>query len=109
MSIAAFIDNPKTDVEKSFYIPIATEHSFTSLWEPAFESLDLQWIPSFAIGIDISREDLQNVLIELSQIREWVQENLSDIKSQQVIERVDILLKELPSAFSREDVIVSIG
>ncbi len=108
MSIAAFIDNPKTEEEKSFYIPIATEQSFTSFWKPACERLGLQWIPSFAIGIDISREDLQNVLIEFSQIREWFQENLSDVESKQVVERVDILLKELPSIFSREDIIVCI-
>ena len=108
MSIAAFIDNPETDDEKNFYLPISTEQVFDSSWQPGCQSLGLQWILNFAVGIDISKKDLPSIISELNQLKDWAKGNLSDSENKQVIERIEILTTKLPLVFSRQDVIVSI-
>lgn len=106
MSILAIIQNPQNEAEEAFSIPIATESVFKSKWEPIVEELHLQWLPLLTTGMDIEKIDLEDILNELDRFKSRYVEKYG---ADEVVERVDLLIDSLPSAFERADVTVFIG
>ena len=76
MSVLAFVLKPINDYEKHLSIPVASEPFFTKYWIPAVKELKLEWVATFSVGIDITKDDLPNVVGELLQIKEWAKTNL---------------------------------
>ena len=109
MSIAAYIDEPVNEKEDNFYIPISTEKFFKSYWKPGCEALDLQWVTLFDVGVDITKEYVSDVIMELEQLQTWSEQNLSDEQVKHIKERIELLKKHLPSIFERDDVSLFIG
>lgn len=109
MSVAAFINDPINEEEDNLYIPIASENFFVSYWKPACQALDLKWIPLFNIGIDITKENLPEIISELTKLQDWAKQNLSDEKSEHIRERIELLIRQFPSIFKRDDVSLFIG
>ncbi len=106
MTILTIIQNPENEEEKAFSLPVATESVFDDRWKPIIEELGLQWLPLFSSGVDIAEIDLKDVLNELEIFKSGY---ISKIGEDQVIDRVDLLIKNLPKAFVRKDVMIYIG
>jgi hypothetical protein len=109
MSIMAFIHRPENEFEQQFNVPVATEAFFRDFWEPAVKTLGLQWVPIFAAGIDVRKEDLPDVLEELDRLKLWAERELSGEQRDHILARIGRLADELPKAFQREDAVVFIG
>jgi hypothetical protein len=80
MSISAVINNPITEDESKFYVPVSTETFFDECWYPGCEALNLKWISAFSYGVDIEKENFSEVELELIRLRKWAGEYLSDEK-----------------------------
>lgn len=109
MSVLAFILEPTDEFEKEFSIPVASESFFNECWVPAIKALQLKWVEHFSRGIDIKKEDLDEVINELLQIREWSLDNVFEAKQEHFLYRIDLLITKLPSAYRRDNVVVFIG
>ncbi|UUZ90133.1 hypothetical protein LJK87_29630 [Paenibacillus sp. P25] len=109
MSISAFIPEPADDLERQFHIPVSTEAFFAECWEPAAEELGLRWVPVFSTGIEITKEDLPEVLGELNRLKEWALEQSGGERMKQLVSRIDLLLAESPRALQRDGTAVYIG
>ncbi|WP_274650919.1 hypothetical protein [Paenibacillus humicola] len=109
MAISAFIPEPENEFEQLFSVPVATEAFFQACWEPAVEPLGLQWVPGFASGIDVTKDDLPAVLAELEKLKLWAETELSGDRRDKMLERLERLAAELPHAFRREGAVVFIG
>ncbi|KQL51461.1 hypothetical protein AN964_21090 [Heyndrickxia shackletonii] len=110
MTIGAFILEPQNDVEKYFYIPVATESFFKEFWIPAIESLGLQWTDLFVVGVEVEEEDVSTIVEELMQIKRWAEINLVDKEAREkMLERIQGIQEKLPQAFQRKDAVVFIG
>lgn len=105
----AIIQNPETEEEKLFNIPLATESFFENFWEPLAEELELQWIPAFLSGIDICNDDLDDIFSELDKLEILAKKKLNHIEFEQLDERINILREKLPDAFKRNNAIIFIG
>jgi hypothetical protein len=106
MSILALIQNPQSEEEKSFSVPVASESIFQQRWEPIIEELQLQWLPLFSTGIDLEKIDQKDVLDELSRFKASYIEKFG---SDEVIDRVNLLSDSLKKVFSRDGAKVFIG
>ena len=111
MSVFGFILNPENEFEKSIGIPVATEKFFNEYWLPAAEELGLKWIPTFSVGMDVTKEDLAEVIHELYQLKRWAKANLHLRRADQdyMITRIELLEEKLPQAFRRENAVMFIG
>ncbi len=111
MSVGLIICNPINDEESNYNVPIATEKVFQNFWMPIIENLDLRWVRCFQSGIEIEREDLEFVLKDLKAMQKWINIYMNSERGTQMIERLEILSKELIDIFnsSRSDVKVYIG
>ncbi|MBT2288738.1 hypothetical protein J7E73_06230 [Paenibacillus albidus] len=109
MSVLAFILEPTDEFEQEFSIPVASESFFNECWGPAIKALQLKWVEHFSWGIDVRKEDLDKVINELLQIREWSLHNLIEAKQEHILYRIDLLITKLPAAFRRENAVVFIG
>ena len=111
MSVSLMISNPINDEENNFIVPIATEKVFQNFWMPIIENLDLKWVRCFQSGIEIEREDLDFVLQDLITMQKWINIYMNSEMGTQMIERLEILSKELIDIFngSRSNVKVYIG
>ena len=109
MSVGAFISNPINDEERKFGFPISSEKFFNSHWLPACEVLNLRWIPCFSPGIDIYEEDIPEVIAEVNQLKAWAKINLSGTDLEYMTKRIDLLITQLPLAFTRDGISVFIG
>lgn len=108
MSVSAFIPHPENEEELGFNVPVASEAFFNAYWMPAAEELNLQWVPIFSTGIDISEEDLPDVLGELDRLKQWAAGRGGE-EMEQMLSRIDMLMARLPQAFEREGAVVYIG
>ena len=108
MSVSAFIPDPVNKEELGFNVPVASEAFFKSYWEPAAEELGLQWVPIFSTGIDVSLEDLPDVLDELNRLKQWASRR-GGVEMEQMLSRLDLLITQLPQAYRREGAVVYIG
>lgn len=110
MSIAIMIDKPKNEEEKNFYIPIATEETFQKYWLKASEELHLKWVPIFQTGIFIENEDKQVIRTEITEVKNWIVENVSDIDKKRNLEkRIDYILDSLSKVFEDKNMKLYIG
>jgi len=109
MSIMIIIQDPETEEEKAFSIPLASEKFFTDVWEPLAEELELQWVPTFLSGVDVRNEDLHDILSEIKQLEDLGKKKLSPDEIIQLCGRVNLLREKLPHAFNRAEAIVFIG
>lgn len=109
MSICAFILNPVDEIEESLNIPVASEEFFSRVWNKGCQELELNWIPIFSSGIDILKEDLTSIIIELEKLKKWSENNLLKKDMEKINNRIDNLETELPKMFKRKDAIIFIG
>lgn len=109
MSISAFVQDPRNDVETRFSIPIATEEFFRRVWVPACEELDLKWVTLFPIGVEVTEDNVGDVRSELTRLKEWVSGNLPQAEAEHVQTRSNLLLDGLQTVFTRADISVFIG
>lgn len=110
MSIGIIIDEPKNEEEKLFFIPVATEESFTNYWLKASKELQLAWVPIFETGIVIEREDIPIILKEIKLVKEWIEKNVKNIDIKIGIEkRINYILETLPKAFEKENIKLYVG
>lgn len=109
MSVIALILGPTNEFEQEFSIPVASESFFNECWVPAIKAMNLKWVEHFSWGLDIKKEDLDKVINELLQIREWALHNLIEAKLVHILYRIDLLITKLPTAFRRENAVVFIG
>lgn len=105
----AIIQDPKTEEEKSFSIPLASEKFFEDIWESLAEELELQWIPAFLSGVDVIEDDLDDIFLELEKLEILAKEKLKRDDIAQLQERIKLIKDKLPGAFKRAGVIVFIG
>ncbi len=110
MSISVMILDAKDEFEEKFFIPIATESFFQECWEPAIEELGLKWTKVFPVGIDLVEEDFPLIIDELSKIKDWAKNNLTENKQRKIFERIELIESEVPHAFTHRDgIVVFIG
>ena len=109
MSISVIIDNPTLEKHEKVNIPVATERVFQEYWKPGCKALGLQWIQLFPLGVEISTDELEDILTELAQFREWAIHNLAPDTLSHVLERIDRLVVELPVILSEPGTKVFIG
>ncbi|MDI4647867.1 hypothetical protein [Cohnella hashimotonis] len=107
MSVGLFRMNQDDDLfELGFEVPISGEKFFTEFWEPAIDELGITGIWN---GIEIRKDQLKSTLMELEQLRNWAQSNLQDTDLEYMVSRIDLLVKELPSAFKTDDTVLWMG
>lgn len=124
MSVALMISNPITDEEDKYYIPISTEKIFDDYWNPIIEQLDLRWAKYFQTGVEIEKQNLDEVIKELKKIENWIIKNwkrkyeynkisneISNEIRELMLERLENLENELTKILntSRSDIKVYIG
>lgn len=112
MTVAAFITNPINDEEEKVYIPISTEGFFRDYWMIGVKELNLKWVNVFGDGIEIEESDLNDVLSELSHLKDWANNFFGkDLEEHReyMTRRIDLLEKRLIQIFKRKDAIVFVG
>jgi alanine racemase len=92
--------------ELGFEIPISREEFFTKFWQTAINELGIIRIQN---GTELRKEQLESTLMELEQLRKWAQSNLLNNDLEYMVSRIDLLIKELPSAFKTDDTVLWIG
>ncbi len=107
MSVSVFRMNQKDgSFELGFEIPISREEFFTKFWQTAINELGIIRIQN---GTELRKEQLESTLMELEQLRKWAQSNLLNNDLEYMVSRIDLLIKELPSAFKTDDTVLWIG
>ena len=111
MSVCLMISNPVNEKEDNFYVPISTEKVFQDFWMPIIEELELKWSRCFQCGIEIKKEDLEDVLKELIKIEERINNSMDSERGIQMLERLKNLKQRLEDIFytSRDDIKAYIG
>ena len=89
MSVALQIRDDKDAEER--LVPVAPEHVFKATWLHGATELGLEWVASMETGIDVTEENLGEVVEELGRLRGWM--NLRGETYD--IERLDRLVAEL--------------
>ena len=91
MSISVIIDNPETDDERLFIIPVSSEDFFKKVWSKIALDLNLKWIPLFQTGVKIERCDLDQLFNELDLITAFVKENLKNSNGDHLLVRIALM------------------
>lgn len=102
MSISVTVSNPSSKEQRLINIPVATEAAFRSVWQAGSSELGLTWIPLFDTGVDISKQDVDELIVELRQLEVWAEERSQ--KQQEVVqvrERIKRMIKEIPEIVSQ--------
>lgn len=100
MSVSVIVDDPVTDEQRLVTIPVATESTFSDLWLPASQELGLLFVPLFGNGIVVGEEELDDVLSELSKLRDWTSHQAQTGEVLQMLKRVNRMIDELPEIVS---------
>lgn len=95
--------NPDGSIDLS--INIATTQFFNEFWEKAIKETGVK---IFKENNCFIKEQLNDVLSELSLIREWAEKNLTGRQLMYMRDRIDNLLQELPNAFDSDDTVLYI-
>jgi hypothetical protein len=109
MSVCAFISNPINNSEEGLNIPFASELFLKKTWLYGSQELDLEWIPLFLNGIDITKKDLPLIIEEIEKLKIWAKQKLSQEDCENIEKRINFIKEELPKFFLREDALVFIG
>jgi hypothetical protein len=103
MSVAAFVRKPEyLKDEGGMYTPIATEEYFYNTWFPIIENLQLSWLIRMSFGLDITKENLAEVLNELNKLKIWI-ENPENARYTDLIERITNFENMLVKAFKVDE------
>ena len=88
-----------------------TERVFENYWLPAIEKLDLKWVRCFQCGIEIGKDELEPVKMELTELKNWLVEHMNNEQGVYIRDRIDNLCMEMNQIFSkeREDIKLYIG
>ena len=102
MSISVTVSNPSSKEQQLINIPVATEAVFRSVWQIGSSELGLIWVPLFDVGVDISKEDAKELIVELKQLNVWAEKRSH--KQQEVVqmqERIERMVREIPEIVSQ--------
>ena len=111
MSVALIVLHPK-EKYPGLYIPIATEGLFERVWQQGAKELNLEWLPLFQGGIDLTLEDFEAVSKELTAFEQWVKTVVAPIDPELgafVSGRVQLLLQGLASLADEKEIKVFSG
>lgn len=103
MSVAAFIRRPEHyKTEGGMYTPIATEEGFYKRWFPIIENLQLEWLSHMSFGLDITKQNVNEVLIELNILKSWIQ-NPENERYTDLLVRINNFENMLDKAFKLDE------
>lgn len=83
-----------------FEIPIATTEFFKIYWDRAIEECNLELFKEYN---NFGKEQVSGVLSELELLKEWAEKNLNGKEYVYMYERIQILKKEIPKVFDRDE------
>lgn len=102
MSISVTVSNPSSKEQQLINIPVATEAVFRNLWQVGSSELGLAWISLFDAGVDISKEDVGELIAELRQLNNWAKKRSSEQKDVvQMQDRIERMINEIPVIVSQ--------
>lgn len=102
MSISVTISNPLSKEQQVINIPVATEASFRNLWQIGSSELGLTWVSLFDAGVEISKDDVGELIAELERLSIWAKERSH--KQQEVVQmqdRIQRMINEIPKIVSQ--------
>ena len=88
-----------------YSIPIATGQFFKQYWDAAISELGIKYIQENAF---FGKDKLEDVLKELTLLKEWAINHLSGKDLEYMKERIEDLEKGIPRGFDQEDTILYI-
>jgi hypothetical protein len=91
------------------YIPIATNDAFKEFWAPGCLALGLEWIPQFHSGLELRKEDIPQILEELSRLREWMRTRFTTPRVEFLDGRIERLSQKLREFAADPEASGSIG
>lgn len=111
MSVSLMISNPINENEEYFHLPISTERVFEDHWMPIITELDLKWVRCFQGGIELEKEDIEEVLKELKKMQNWIITYRNNDRGKHMLERLENLNEALFYFLnnSRDDLKIYIG
>lgn len=111
MSVSLMISNPINEDEEYFHLPISTERVFEDHWMPIIAELDLKWARCFQGGIELEKEDIEEVLEELKKMQNWIITYKNNDRGKHMLERLNNLNETLFDFLnnSRDDLKIYIG
>lgn len=111
MSVCLMISNPISENEEYFHLPISTERVFKDHWLPIIAELDLKWVRCFQCGIELNKEDIEEVLREIDKMQNWITVYKNNDRGKHMLERLKNLNETLLYFLndSRDDLKIYIG
>ena len=111
MSVSLMISNPINENEEYFHLPISTERVFEDHWMPIITELDLKWVRCFQGGIELEKDDIEEVLKELKKMQNWIITYRNNDRGKHMLERLENLNETLFFLLtnSRDDLKIYIG
>jgi hypothetical protein len=110
MSVALLIEYD--DGRDTELVPISNEGDFTTIWQHVAKVLDLVWVPQFQAGLPIRKEDIPEIIEELTKLenfllnqREQVRKIMRDIIRDYMVLSIKYLVQALERL--RDDVAAS--
>jgi hypothetical protein len=88
MSVALLIKGANRETS---LVPVATEDTYRTVWQAGAHALGLEWVKAMQFGVEVTRDDLADVLDELRMLRAWFE--ASSYPS--LCERLDFVVKGL--------------
>lgn len=102
MSVALLIKAPNKEPR---LVPVATEATYAAIWQAGATALQLSWVEAMQFGVDVTAEDLAEVLDELHMLRAWFEASSYPSLS----ERLDFVVRALKDVRFDAGETVSIG
>lgn len=99
LSVCILVNEPD---DMDYYLPVASERCFNQFWQAGIDDLELRLIGN---GRVIDRDHFAAVFEELEKLKEWTCKNPELNKKglegerSYILERMQLLLKELPDLF----------
>lgn len=84
------------NIKKCIYVPVSTERVFENYWLPVIEKLDLKWVRCFPCGIEMGKDELEPVKMELTELKNGLSELQHRKRGYKVIYwlKVDLILPQ---------------
>lgn len=86
-------------------IPVAGENTFNTIWECALKELNIYRLGN---GVWLQRKDLEQILSDFCRIKEWAEQHLPTTEADDVVNRINDILEELPSQWSKNPYITQL-
>ena len=88
MSVALLI---KDSNNESRLVPVATEATYAAIWQAGATALQLRWVEAMQFGVDVTADDLAEILDELRMLRAWFEAS----RYTSLSERLDFVVRAL--------------